>query len=52
MLNLGKNYALYSELFQRKGDLSRAKENLIKAIEIFKKCGANGWAEKYEKELD
>ena len=51
MFHLGKNYALYSDLFKRKGDLSRARENLIKAIEIFKECGADGWVEKYEKEL-
>ncbi|MDH3357905.1 MAG: hypothetical protein OEM06_10590, partial [Desulfobacteraceae bacterium] len=51
MFHLGKNYALYSDLFKRKGDLSRARENLTKAIEIFKECGADGWVEKYEKEL-
>jgi len=28
-----------------------AKENLNKAIEILKECGADGWVEKYEKEL-
>ncbi len=38
-------------MFRRKGDQSKAKENLNKAIEIFKKCGADGWVEKYEKEL-
>jgi len=26
-------------------------ENLGKAIEILKECGADGWVEKYEKEL-
>jgi tetratricopeptide (TPR) repeat protein len=45
------DYALYAALFQRKGDLSKAKEKLGKAINIFKQCGANGWVEKYEKEL-
>ena len=30
---------------------SRARENLIKAKEIFKECGADGWVEKYEKGL-
>jgi tetratricopeptide (TPR) repeat protein len=48
---LGKDYALYSELFKRKEDFPEAKENLTKAIEIFKECGADGWVEKYEKEL-
>ncbi len=48
---LGSDYALYAELFKRKGDLPKAKENLGKAIEILKECGADGWVEKYEKEL-
>ena len=30
---------------------TKAKENLNKAIEILKECGADGWVEKYEKEL-
>jgi hypothetical protein len=51
MFQLGKDYALYAELFKRKGDRSRAGENLGKAIEILKECGADGWVEKYEKEL-
>ena len=51
MLNLGKDYALYAELLKRKGDRLKAQENLGKAIEIFKECGADGWVEKYEKEL-
>ena len=52
MLYLGWDYALYAELFKRKSDKSKAKENLSKAIEIFKECGADGWMEKYEKELE
>ena len=51
MLHLGKNYALYAYLLNRKDDRSKAKENLCKAIEIFKECGADGWVDKYEKEL-
>jgi hypothetical protein len=51
MFHLGKDYALYAELFKRKGDRLKAQENLGKAIEIFKECGADGWVEKYEKEL-
>ena len=49
--SLANDYALYTELFKRKGAKSKAKENLAKAIEIFKECGADGWVEKYEKEL-
>jgi hypothetical protein len=37
--------------FKRKEDFPKVKENLTKAIEIFKECGADGWVEKYEKEL-
>jgi predicted ATPase/class 3 adenylate cyclase/ribosomal protein L40E len=48
---LGRDYALYAELFERKGDKSKAKVNLNKAIEILKECGADGWVVKYEKEL-
>jgi len=51
MWPLAQDYALYADLFKRKGDLPKAKENLGKAIEIFKECGADGWVEKYEKEL-
>jgi tetratricopeptide (TPR) repeat protein len=48
---LARDYALYSDLFKRKGNLPKAKENLSKAIEIFRECGADGWVKKYEKEL-
>ena len=51
MFSLGMDHALYSELFRRKGELSKAKENLNNAIEIFKECGADGWVKKYEVEL-
>ena len=51
MWHLGMDYALYAELFKRKGNQSKAKENLTKAIEILKECSALGWVEKYEKEL-
>jgi tetratricopeptide (TPR) repeat protein len=51
MFHLGKDYAAYAELFKRKGDTQKAKENLNKAIEIYKECGADGWVEKAEKSL-
>jgi tetratricopeptide (TPR) repeat protein len=51
MFHLGKDYALYADLFKRKGDRSKARENLSKAIEILKECGADGWVVKAEKEL-
>ena len=49
MSHLGKDYALYAELFKRKGDGLKARENLGRAIEIFKECGADGWVAKYGK---
>ena len=51
MWSLGGDYAFYAELFKRKGNHSKAKENLAKAIDIFKECGADGWRKKYEEEL-
>jgi tetratricopeptide (TPR) repeat protein len=44
-------YTVYAELYKKEGKTSKAKENLNKAIEIFKECGADGWVNKYEKEL-
>ena len=49
--HLAKDYVLYSELFKQKNDRSKAREMLGRAIEIFKECTADGWVEKYEKEL-
>jgi Tfp pilus assembly protein PilF len=49
--HLGKDYALYAELFKRKGDCSKAQETLGRAIEILKECGADGRVSRYEKEL-
>jgi tetratricopeptide (TPR) repeat protein len=49
--HLGRDYILYSKFYKQKNDPSRAKETMDKAIEIFKECGADGWVERYEKEL-
>ena len=51
MFQLGTDYSLCAELLRRKGERPKAKENLIKAIEIFKECGADGWVKKAEQEL-
>jgi class 3 adenylate cyclase/tetratricopeptide (TPR) repeat protein len=51
MFSLGQDYAAYAELFKRNGDTPKGKENLSKAIGIYKECGADGWVEKAEKEL-
>jgi len=49
--HLGRDYALYAELFKRKGDQPKVREHLGKAIDILKECGADGWVGKYEKKL-
>jgi len=36
--------------FKKKGDILKAKEQLTRAIGLFKECSADGWVEKYEKE--
>jgi tetratricopeptide (TPR) repeat protein len=51
MSNLGRDYVVYADLFKRQRNRSRAKENLDRAIEIFKGCGADGWVKKAQKEL-
>jgi class 3 adenylate cyclase/tetratricopeptide (TPR) repeat protein len=49
--HLGRDYALYGEFFKRKGDKEKAKEQLGKAIDIYRRCGADGWVTKAEEEL-
>jgi tetratricopeptide (TPR) repeat protein len=49
--HLGRDYALYADLFKRPRDRLKARENLGKAIEILKECGADGWMTKYEREM-
>ncbi|PQP35419.1 hypothetical protein C6A37_02580 [Desulfobacteraceae bacterium SEEP-SAG9] len=51
MWYLARDYVLYADLSKRKGNLSKAIEKLTKAIQIFTECGADGWVNKYEKEL-
>jgi tetratricopeptide (TPR) repeat protein len=48
---LGKDYALYAELLKRKKDLPQARESLSQAVEIYEKCGADGWKREAEKAL-
>ena len=49
--HLARSYAFYADLHKRKGDHLGAKESLGIAIKNFEDCGADGWVEKYEKEL-
>ena len=48
---LAQDHVCYANWFKKKDDRTGAKEQLTKAIDIFKECGADGWVEKYEKEL-
>jgi hypothetical protein len=48
---LARDYALHAELLKRKAEFPKAKENAGRAMEIAQNCGADGWVEKYEKEL-
>jgi class 3 adenylate cyclase/tetratricopeptide (TPR) repeat protein len=48
---LARTYSAYAGLYKKEGDYLGTKENLNKAIEILKECGADGWVNKYEKEL-
>jgi len=48
---LGCDYELYAELFRHKGDLRGVRENLNKAIETFRECGAEGRMKGAERKL-
>ena len=47
----GFDYSLYAELLKRRGESSKAKEMLGRAIEICEECSADGWVKKYKEEL-
>jgi tetratricopeptide (TPR) repeat protein len=51
MWSLGRDYVSYAKLLNRKGDQSKARETLTKAINIFKECGADGWVKRAEEEM-
>jgi predicted ATPase len=52
MFHLGQDYLIYAEIFKRKGESTKAIEKLRKAIDILAECGADGWVQKYEKEME
>jgi class 3 adenylate cyclase/tetratricopeptide (TPR) repeat protein len=52
MFHRAQAHALYAEFFKRKNDLKKAKYHLSNSIDIFTECGADGWVEKYEMELE
>jgi len=51
MFALGGSYSLYADFFKQAGDNIKARENLNKAIDIYKECGSDGWVEMTEKKL-
>ena len=48
---LAEDYVLYAKLLKRNGNHLDARKKMCKAIEIYKKCGADGWVKKREKDL-
>ena len=49
--NVGKDHALYADWFKKKGDIQGAKEQLTKAVDLFRECQADGWVTRTEKAL-
>jgi aromatic ring hydroxylase len=49
--DLAQDHAAHAELFKRKDNPAKAKQNLNKAIDIFKECGADGWVMRTEEAL-
>ena len=48
--HLAYDHALYADFFKKKSDIQGAKEQLIKAIDFFRECEADGWVKKIEHE--
>jgi tetratricopeptide (TPR) repeat protein len=48
---LANDHAFYADWFRKKGDIQETKEQLTKAIDIFRECSADGWVERMEKVL-
>jgi hypothetical protein len=48
--SLAPDHALCAEFFKKKGDRSKAKENIPKGIELMREGGAGGWVSKYERD--
>jgi TolB-like protein/class 3 adenylate cyclase/tetratricopeptide (TPR) repeat protein len=49
--DLARAYALYAEFFNKKADPAQAKEKMSMAIELMRRCGADGWVKRYEEKL-
>jgi tetratricopeptide (TPR) repeat protein len=48
---LAADHNFYADWFKKKGDIQGAKEQLTKAIDLFRECGADGWVTRTEKTL-
>ncbi len=48
---LWQAHHLYFQFFKKQNKLPQAREQMNKAINIMKECGADGWVERYEREL-
>ena len=46
LFELGRDYACYAEILKRKGDRSSAEETFKRALNVFRKIGAEGWVKK------
>jgi class 3 adenylate cyclase/tetratricopeptide (TPR) repeat protein len=51
MWHLATDHACYADWFKKKGDIQGAKEQLAKAIDLFRECGADGWVTRTEQKL-
>ncbi len=51
MWELARDHALYADWFKKKADIQGAKEQLSKAIDYFRECGADGWVTMTEEKL-
>lgn len=51
LFSLAHDYAVYAVLFKKGGDSHNARRKLGEAIDLFKKCGADGWMTECRKEL-
>jgi class 3 adenylate cyclase/tetratricopeptide (TPR) repeat protein len=49
--HLANDHAFYADWFKKKGYIPNAKEQLTKAIDLFRECGADGWVTRTEREL-
>lgn len=46
---LACDFAVYADFYKFKSDRTNAKEYISNAIRLFRECGADSWAEKFEK---